>query len=188
MNEFNVENPVDRAELDHDVIGNIILDGNSHDVVARRRHAADLHAHDVDMSLAEDSRNLADHIRLVDVGYEEQVAFRFKVDAVFIDLNDFRFRPIEQDTDNGVFAFIGPNADGDRVYEVVVGLTVDFLNGNVARLSHFRSVDVIDRFLQDGIEGSLEDSRRQKARFRIGQFARIFDFDFLHGGIGQIYA
>ena len=134
VNELHIEDAVDRAELDHDVVGDVILDGNGHDVVARFGHAADLHAHDVDMSLAEDGRNLTDHVRLVDVRYQEQVAFGREVDAVFIDLDDFGFRPVEQDADDGVFALIGADPDSDGVDEIAIGLAVDFFDGNVARL------------------------------------------------------
>ena len=186
VNELHVEDAVDRAEFDHDIVGDIVLDGDSHDVVARFGHPADLHAHDVDVSLAEDGRNLANHIRLVDVRYQEQVAFRREVDAVFVDLDDFSFRAVEQDADDGVFPFIGADPDGDGIDEIAIGLAVDFFNGNVARLGDFGSIDVVDRFLEDRIESPFEDSRRQQTRFRIGQFARIFDFDFLHRRIGQV--
>lgn len=186
VNELHVEDAIDRAELDHDVVGDVILDGNGHDVVARFGHAADLHAHDVDMSLAEDSRNLTDHVRLVDVRYQEQVAFGREVDAVFIDLDNFGFRPVEQDTDDGVFALIGADPDSDGVDEIAIGLAVDFFDGNVARLGDFGGIDVVDRFLEDRVEGPFEDGRRQQARFCIGQFARVFDFDFLHRRIGQV--
>ena len=35
VNELHVEDAVDRAEFDHDIVGDIVLDGDSHDVVAR---------------------------------------------------------------------------------------------------------------------------------------------------------
>ena len=85
-----------------------------------------------------------------------------------------------------MFPFIGADPDGDGIDKIAIGLAVDFFNGNVARLGDFSCVDVVDRFLEDRVEGPFEDSRRQQTRFRIGQFARIFDFDFLHRRIGQV--
>ena len=46
--------------------------------------------------LAEDGRNLTDHVRLVDVRYQEQIAFRREVDAVFVDLDDLGSVPLNK--------------------------------------------------------------------------------------------
>ena len=67
VNQFNVQNTVNATQLQHDVIGNIVANGNSHDIGVGFRSAANLHAVDVDAGLAQNSSHLANHVRTIDV-------------------------------------------------------------------------------------------------------------------------
>ena len=67
VNQFNVQNTVNATQLQHDVIGNIVANGNSHDIGVGFRSAANLHAVDVDAGLAQNGSHLTDHVRSVNV-------------------------------------------------------------------------------------------------------------------------
>ena len=164
MNELHVQNAFNTAQLQHNVIGNIILYGNSHDIRPFFCHLGQLHPCNIDMSLPKNRGNLTDHIRLVDMRCQEQVAFGREIQAVFIDLDDFCFLVVEQSPYQRMFPFIGLDRNRNRIGKISFVLCFDFLDRNMPCPCHVRCIDEIDRFLQDRIQSAFKDVADALAR------------------------
>lgn len=96
MDELDIEDAFDAGDLQQDVVWNVFADSDGHDVRARFGGVANLHAIDVDLRLAKDGGDLTDHVWLVNVWHEKEIAFRREVDAVLVDLHDLWQLAVEE--------------------------------------------------------------------------------------------
>src|SRR5579859_5428630 len=75
----------DLAKARQHIVGHAVIDREDHHRVAPRRVAPHLHARDVDVVLAEDGAELADHARTVLVPAHEKAAFGHEIDTKRVD-------------------------------------------------------------------------------------------------------
>lgn len=102
VDELNINNAFHTAQLQHDIVRNVIANSNRHNIGVGFRSAANLHAVDIDAGAAQNSCHLTDHIRLVDVRCQQQIAFWIEVNMILVDLYNLRLLAVEQ----GAFDFM----------------------------------------------------------------------------------
>ena len=152
VNQLNIQNAFYAAQLQHDVVRDVVANGNRHDVGVGFGGAANLHAVDVDACAAEDGCHLADHIGLIDVRCEQQVAFRIEVNMILVNLHNLRLLAVEQRALDFVRAFGGSNLDVDCRGEVASLISFDLFDLQITLFGNAGGVDIVDAVLQNRVQ------------------------------------
>lgn len=119
VNDCNSVDSVNVCKNGEDSAGNILINGNGHNIGIFVFGCTYLHSIDVYACLAENTCHLADHARFIFMRSKDDAAFRFKVYTEVVKRNDFRFFPVEKGACNTMCTFIGINSERDRIGEVM---------------------------------------------------------------------
>lgn len=97
VNDCNSVDSVNVYKNGEDSAGNILINGNGHNIGIFVFGCTYLHSIDVYACLAENTCHLADHARFIFMRSKDDAAFRFKVYTEVVKRNDFRFFPVEKE-------------------------------------------------------------------------------------------
>src|ERR1700694_1895790 len=167
-----VGHPRHVAQLGQHVSRDAVVDGQDHHRVATGRIAANLHAGDVDVVLAEDRAHASHDAWAIVVPADQEATFWNQVDAKGIDAHGARLT--HQD---GAGQLVAAHADGDqaRVAAVRRAPPLDQLHA-AARRDEAR-VDGVDAIFGERLQHSFDGGRDEEVDVVLGELALEVELD-----------
>ena len=176
--EADVVDAVDRLDFAELFLGGAFIDGDEHEGAAPAAPPADLHGADVDIELAEQGADAADHAGAVFVvaGEEEGAAFGDEVHVQAIDDDDMGLAVLDGAGD-GDLGVGGLDLDMDEVVEDFVRGLHTLIELPPAGLGNEVGVHHVHVLFANGAKEAADDGGAQRRDVVLGDFAVVVDFD-----------
>ena len=131
---------------------------------------------------------MADHIRLVDVRCEQQVAFRIEVNMILVNLHNLRLLAVKQRAFDFVRAFGGSNLDVDCRGKVASLVRLDLFDLQITLFGNAGGVDIVDAVLQNRVQQAFKEGGGERAGFGFSKSTGVFNLYALNRTVGKIDA